>query len=91
MQLLYQKKPDIIQKNRSWVQQNFLKLDQISVHKSKNSKLFLTKITRNAAPLSKKPDIIQKNRSWVQQNFLKFDEESVQKSKNSKLFSTIIT
>ena len=45
MQLLYQKKLYIIQKNRSWVQQNFLKLDQKSVHKSKNSKLFLTKIT----------------------------------------------
>ena len=28
MQLLYQKKPNIIQKNRSWFQQNFLKFDK---------------------------------------------------------------
>ena len=46
MQLLYQKKPYIIQKNGSWFQENFLKFDKISVQKSKNSKLFSTKITR---------------------------------------------
>ena len=46
MQLLYQKKPNIIQKNRSWFQQNFLKFDKKSVQESKNSKLFSTKITQ---------------------------------------------
>ena len=28
MQLLYKKKPNIIQKNRSWFQQNLLKFDK---------------------------------------------------------------
>ena len=46
MQLLYQKKPNIIQKNRSWFQQNILKFDKKSVQKSKNSKLISTRITQ---------------------------------------------
>ena len=46
MQLLYQKKLYIIQKNGSWFQENFLKFDKISVQKSKNSKLITTEITR---------------------------------------------
>ena len=66
------KKPNIIQRNRSWFQQIFLKFDQKSVQKSQNSKLISTKFTRNAAPLPKKPNVIQNNRSWFQQNFLKF-------------------
>ena len=46
MQLLYQKKPNIFQKNRSWFQQNFLKFDKHSVQKSQNSKIISTKITQ---------------------------------------------
>ena len=53
MQLRYQKKPNIIQKNRSWFQQNFLKFDKHLYKNPKNSKLISTK-NSNAASLYQK-------------------------------------
>ena len=44
MQLRYQK-PNVIQSNRSWFQQNFLKFDKICT-KIQNSKIISTKITQ---------------------------------------------
>ena len=91
MQLLHKKKPNIIQKNRSWFQQNFLKFDKISLQKSKYSKLISTKHYSNAAPLSKKTLHNPEKSKLASTKFFKICQKSVQKSKNSKLITTKIT
>ena len=45
MQLLYQKKPNIIQKNRSRFKQNFLKFDK-NLYKNPKFEVISTRITQ---------------------------------------------
>ena len=67
MQLLYQKQPNIIQKNRSRFKQNFLKFDK-NLYKNPKIRCYFQLKLLKCSSFIKKTNIFQKNRSWFQQN-----------------------